>query len=383
VYNDGFKKEGLAFIDKIHADELSNVIIQSGDILLNITGDSVARVCQVPEEIIPARVNQHVAIIRPNKEDLDARYLRYFLVSPQMQQKMLAFAAAGATRNALTKGMIESFDVPAPPLPQQRAIARILGSLDDKIELNRRMNETLESIARTIFKSWFVDFDPVRAKSEGREPVGMDAETAALFPDSFEETELGMVPKGWCVGTIEDLAEVFSGKRPDVRYSNASSVASVPLWGGNGPMGFVPTPLISYPILLTGRVGTLGSVFRIVTPCWPSDNTLILRARDEQDIEYLFLQLRQIDFYSLNRGSTQPLLTQTDLKSQSLVLPSKSIIARFNFVEKWLFEKIDAVNNESIILAEIRDALLPRLISGGIRVTDKEILLSSQPNNKT
>ncbi len=159
VYNDGFRKEGLAYINDKHARELENVIVQAGDVLLNITGDSVARVCQVPKEVLPARVNQHVSIIRPHKDILDAKYLKFFLVSPLMQQYMIA--ASGATRQALTKGMIEAYDIPAPPLPEQRAIASILGALDDKIVLNRKTNETLEAMARAIFKSWFVDFDPI------------------------------------------------------------------------------------------------------------------------------------------------------------------------------------------------------------------------------
>jgi type I restriction enzyme S subunit len=113
--------------------------------------------------------------------------------------------ATGSTFPNVSAEQLARIPYPQIPEPEQRAIARILGTLDDKIELNRRMNETLEAMARAIFKSWFVDFDPVRAKADGREPAGMDAETAALFPDSFEETELRMVPKGWKVGTVEEL----------------------------------------------------------------------------------------------------------------------------------------------------------------------------------
>src|SRR5262249_11294400 len=160
-----FVRDGMAFLCDTHANELANVTVQAGDILLNITGDSVARCCQVPDEVLPARVNQHVAIIRTRTDCLNSRYLCYFLVSRAMQQRTLSLAAAGATRNALTKGMIEAFEIPCPPLSAQKAIARILGSLDDKIELNRRMNETLEAMARTLFRSWFVDFDAVRAKA--------------------------------------------------------------------------------------------------------------------------------------------------------------------------------------------------------------------------
>jgi len=119
--------------------------------------------------------------------------------------------ATGSVQDNINLATLERLRFPVPPLPEQRAIARILGTLDDKIELNRRMNETLEAIARALFKSWFVDFDPVRAKAEGREPAGMDAETAALFPDSFEETELGEVPKGWELKSLDEIADFLNG----------------------------------------------------------------------------------------------------------------------------------------------------------------------------
>ena len=152
VYNDGFYRDGLAFIGERHANELQNVEVYEEDVLLNITGDSVARVCQVAPDVLPARVNQHVAIIRPDSVNLDAGYLRYYLASPEMQTLLLSWAGSGGTRNALTKGMIESLEIPLSPLAEQRAIAHILGALDDKIELNRRMNETLEAMARAVFQ---------------------------------------------------------------------------------------------------------------------------------------------------------------------------------------------------------------------------------------
>ncbi len=161
VRNDRFDQNGLVYIERRHAKQLDSVEVAYGDVLLNITGDSVARCCQVDASILPARVNQHVAIVRPLAEQLDASFLRYFLISPEMQNHMLAWAGSGGTRNALTKGMIEEFSVPVPPLPEQKAIAHVLGSLDDKIELNRQMNATLEAMAQALFKSWFIDFDPV------------------------------------------------------------------------------------------------------------------------------------------------------------------------------------------------------------------------------
>ena len=135
---------------------------------------------------------------------------------------MLGLAAVGATRNALTKGMIESFEVPCPPLAVQQGIANVLASLDDRITLLRETNTTLEAIAQALFKSWFVDFDPVHAKMQGRAPEGMDQATAALFPDSFEESELGDVPKGWRVAPLVQLFDFKEG--PGIRnwqYTNS------------------------------------------------------------------------------------------------------------------------------------------------------------------
>ncbi len=280
--------------------------------------------------------------------------------------------ASGSAQPILNKSGFGALEIALPPLREQQAIACILGALDDKIELNRRMNRTLEEMARAIFKSWFVDFDPVRAKASGQQPQGLKPEIVALFPDSFEDSELGEIPKGWRVRHIGELAEVSSGKRPDARFAERSDEASVPLWGGNGPMAFVRKPLFDEPILLTGRVGTLGSVFRITDPCWPSDNTLVLRASEPSVFQYLFLQLHQVNFASLNRGSTQPLLTQTDLKAQLLVVATKSILETFSRIANSMYCRSDESTAEIRTLAELRDALLPKLISGELRVPDAE-----------
>lgn len=362
--------ESAAKINERARKRITKGIGAPGDVLLSHKG-TVGKIALVPHDAPAFVCSPQTTFWRAlDEEHIDRKYLYAFLRSPAFRAQLATRSGETDMAPYISLTSQRGLSVILPPIGTQRAIARILGSLDDKIEANRRMNETLEALARTIFKSWFVDFDPVRARAEGRAPAGMDAETAALFPDSFEETDLGMVPRGWKIGIIEDLAEVFSGKRPDVRYYEASPMALVPLWGGNGPMGFVPTPLIDYPILLTGRVGTLGSVFRIETPCWPSDNTLILKAKDDRASKYLFFQMKQIDFNSLNRGSTQPLLTQTDLKSQPLVLPLELIMAKFDSVERWLFKKIDALDNESRTIAQIRDTLLPRLISGELKIMD-------------
>lgn len=128
------------------------------------------------------------------------------------------------------------------------------------------------------------------------------------------------------MATLGDLADVSTGKRPVQSFTEPTPKANVPLWGGNGPMAYVPEPLIRRPILLTGRVGTLGSVFRIPNPCWPSDNTLIVLPKSPIALEYLLFGMLRIDFGAFNRGSTQPLLTQTDLKNQTVVIPPNSAL---------------------------------------------------------
>jgi type I restriction enzyme S subunit len=298
-----------------------------------------------------------------------SRFIAYFLKTSVFWDYMRGVLGdKSAQPNASATTMTQA-KLRLPSLTEQRAIVHILGTLDDKIELNRRMNETLEAMARAIFKSWFVDFDPVRAKSNGRN-TGLPKEIADLFPDSFQDSELGKIPKGWKVTDLGAISEVNSGKRPPVRFSGVTDDASVPLWGGNGPMAFVPTALFERPILLTGRVGTLGSVFRIDSPCWPSDNTLLVLAKDEASYEFLYFQLKHVDFSSLNRGSTQPLLTQTDLKAQRFLFPSRGLLQQFHRVVGNLFSRVNTSNDESRTLAAIRDALLPKLLSGAIRMSD-------------
>jgi type I restriction enzyme S subunit len=211
VFDRYFDTSGLAYIADSDANLLKGARVQPGDVLLNITGDGItfARACLAPASILPACVNQHVAILRLNESKCIPGYLLSYLVHPITKNYIESFNSGGS-RRAVTKGHIESFEIPLPPLSEQRAISHILGTLDDKIELNRRMNETLESIARAVFQSWFVDFDPVHTKADGRQQVGMDTETAALFPDSFQQSELGLIPTGW---TVNNLGEVTATLR--------------------------------------------------------------------------------------------------------------------------------------------------------------------------
>lgn len=198
VHNNLFIREGLVCIDEYTAREMDNVEVAEKDILLNITGDSVARCCTVPNDVLPARVNQHVSIIRTNGKYINPIFLRYYLTSPNMQNVMLSLAQSGGTRNALTKGMIEKFVVPKPAMEEQESIAKILLDLDAKIELNQEMNKTLEKMGQAFFKHWFIDFEFPNEEGEPYKSSG----------GKMVDSGVGEIPEGWEVkDNISEICE--------------------------------------------------------------------------------------------------------------------------------------------------------------------------------
>jgi len=373
VYNDGFRRDGLVLLSEKHAVELTAVEVLEDDVLLNITGDSVARSCQVAPDVLPARVNQHVAIVRPDPSVLWPEFLRYHLVSPAVQSHMLSLAAAGATRNALTKGMIESFEVVAPTnIDEQRAIAHILGTLDDKIELNRRMNETLEGMARALFQSWFVDFDPVRAQAEGRDP-GLPREIAELFPDGFEESELGEVPRGWEVDRLDSLLVLQRGFDLPAAMRTPGPY---PVLAASGPSGTHDKFLVRGPGVTTGRSGVLGRVFYVHDDFWPLNTSLWVKEFRHSKPAYAFYLLSGLDFGLFNAGSAVPTLNRNHVHDLPTLVPPSQFIDAFEDAAVPLLRRQKSNEVQSRTLAALRDALLPKLISGELRVKDAQRFLA-------
>ena len=346
IYNSGFSRGGLAHINEYHAHELDNVTLEPEDILLNITGDSVARCCQVSDEILPARVNQHVSIIRPDKDILDPRFLRYYLISPSMQAYMLSLSAAGATRNALTKGMIEDFKVPAPPIPEQRAIADVLGSLDNKIELNRCMNATLEELVRAIFQSWFVDFEPFRS-------------------GGMQSTPLGTIPKGWECLTWGNISTLEYGK--SLRdYKNANGPFKV--FGTNGQIGRHTQALWNSEGIVIGRKGAYRGVHYSSDPFFVIDTAFYLKPLKYFSMKWAYQELIRFDINSMDSGSAIPSTSRQDFYNIPVVFPPEKTMRTYENIVAPLYAKVNANNEQSRTLAALRDALLPRLMSGEVRV---------------
>ena len=368
VLNNSFRHDGLVYIGRQHAFELVGVEVLERDVLLNITGDSVARVCQVDPHVLPARVNQHVAIIRPDPAKLDPDFLRYFLVCPETQAKLLSWAGSGGTRNALTKGMIAAFDVLAPgEVSEQRDIAHILGTLDDKIELNRRMNATLEAMARALFRSWFVDFDPVRAKMEGRD-TGLPKEIADLFPDRLVDSEWGPIPEGWTVSGLRDMIELAYGKALKAKARNGGG--GVPVFGSNGQIGWHDEALVERPGIVVGRKGNPGTVTLSLTGFFPIDTTFYVVPKHEIDecLYFLFFALQEQDLPSVAADSAVPGLNRNLAYMNKQLQPPTSVVKCFDGCASTMYARCRHATTESRLLVSLRDALLPRLVSGELRV---------------
>ncbi len=293
----------------------------------------------------------------------------------------------------LNTSIMEALPFLLPPLPEQRAIAHILGTLDDKIELNRRMNETLEAMARAIFKSWFVDFDPVRAKARGEQPAGLAPEIASLFPDALVETELGEAPKGWEVAAIGDLAEIVGGSTP--------STKEPAYWEDGVHSWATPKDLsgLSVPVLLeTERRVTDAGLGRISSGLLPVGTVLLssrapigylaiaeipvainqgfIALKPKKTVSNFFLLLwcsfGHDEIVSRANGSTFLEISKASFRPIPLVAPPSQIMAAFDSLVRPIYKRIMQSERETRSLAALRDTLLPKLISGELRVADAE-----------
>jgi type I restriction enzyme S subunit len=394
VLDRAFEREGLAFISDQQADRLRGVALQPGDVLLNITGDGVTfgRACAIPNDVLPACVNQHVAIIRVNPKLVEPGFVLAFLTHPDVKPYIEAFNAGGS-RRAITKAHIESFQLPIPPLEEQRAMASVLGALDDKIDLNRRMNETLEEMARALFKSWFVDFDPVHAKAAGKKPFGMDDSTAALFPSRFS----GPTPEGWDYRSLDTFLELLTDgaheSPPSVELGRPmASVKDLTPWGIDLSSvrsisasdferlvsnGCNPRP--GDVLLAKDGARCLETVceYRQTADVVLLSSIAILRPRSTtlSGFVRIWLALPETRAYlreGFRSGSAIPRVVLKDLKRALLVSPSAGILDVFDRVTGGPRSQIQKNAAEIDALSALRDALLPKLLSGELRLKDAE-----------
>jgi type I restriction enzyme, S subunit len=391
VFDFKFNSSEVRFISDEAAQKLKGVHLQKDDILLNITGDgrTFARCCIVDEEVLPAAVNQHVAIIRLDQQVCLPGYLLAYLCLPETKAYIASFNAGGS-RRAITKGYIESFEIPAVPIEKQKVIQDVLFSLISKIDLNQTLNQTLEEIAQAIFKSWFVDFDPVKAKMSGEQPEGVSAETAVLFPKKLVESELGLIPEEWAVGALHDIAKFQNGYAFKGKDLTEDGFPVVKI--GSVKPGIVDLQACSYVtektveplerfklnvgdilVGMTGYVGETGLVPHSSVAPYMNQRVGRLTPMHQELYELLYVIVRDRKYKQFAeaqaQGSAQANVSGKSLMSYPIVIPPKNIIESFsNLVSPMLKQKL-IFFAQSELLAHIRDTLLPKLLSGEIELS--------------
>ena len=330
-------------------------------------------------------VNNHAHIVRGNSK-ANTRFLMYALTELDISGYL-----TGSTMPKLTQGNMNRIPVPLPPLPEQRAIAHILGTLDDKIELNRRMNETLEEMARALFKSWFVNFDPVRAKMEGRwrpgeSLPGLPSEHYDLFPDRLVDSELGEIPEGWEVSTLGDVVEV----NPK-RLLRKGEIAPYLDMANMPTAGHIPDSVIDRAFGSGMRFINGDTLLARITPClengktafvdflkgrevgWGSTEYIVLRPRHPLPVEFGYYlardeRFREFAIQGMSGTSGRQRVSAEALSHYLLPLASEPVVRVFGKLVQPLMAKSSRAMRESRTLAAVREALLPKLVSGEIRV---------------
>lgn len=341
-------------------------IPQEGDVVLTVEAP-LGEVAQLgPEKIALA---QRVVTLRGKKGILDNSYLLYLLQTEEMLEQLKS-RATGTTVLGIKQSELRKVPLSLPPINQQKTAAQTLKTLDDRITLLRDTNATLEAIARALFKSWFVNFDPVRAKVEGLEPEGMDAITAALFPDSFEESELGLVPRGWRVGQIGDELRIAYGKNlPTTRLLEEG----FPVFGGNGQIGFFSEYLYeSRQVIVACRGAASGKINQSSPKAFVTNNSLILEKTKNLPFSYLKGFMKNSDLVPYVTGSAQPQVTIDNLKVFKILVPTESVVTCFESIAGLIEDQIEQNNCQAQTLTQLRDTLLPRLISGQLLLPEVE-----------
>ena len=328
------------------------------------------------------------------KPEFDHEFLYYWL---KVNKTKLERHASGSTFKELSGTALKNIAIRLPTSKaEQRAIAHILGSLDDKIELNRQMAQTLESIARAIFKSWFVDFDPVKAKMEGKQPEGMTEEIAALFPDRLVDSELEMIPEGWDIATMQDLGTIKGGATPSTKNPD--------YWEGGTNHWITPkdmSNLDSIAVLDTSRKITDSGMQRISSRQLPAGTVLmssrapvgylaisaipisinqgfiaIVCNKSIPNSYVLYLLESNMDKIKMSSGgSTFSEISKRNFRPIKILLPNKDLLVKFNEIIEPIVDKMTRLQREVTTLSSLRDALLPKLISGELRIKDFERFL--------
>ena len=376
-------EEGIARITTEDADRLSKYLVQDGDIVYSRRGD-VEKCALVRKHEDGWLCGTGCLRVRPGNGVVDPLFCSYVLSHPESRE-WISRHAVGATMPNLNTQILSEVPFLLPALPEQKAIAHILGTLDDKIELNRKSNETLEGIAKALFKSWFVDFDPVRAKAEGR-LTGLSDEICELFPNSFEESELGEIPSRWKVSTLGEENEIVMGQSPPGHTYNEEGIG-LPFYQGRSDFGFrhpgervycsEPSRLAAEGSTLMSVRAPVGSINMASKTCCVGRGVASIKSEQgNHAYTYYLMDSIQDLFETYNsEGTVFGAINKKDLSAIEVVRTSKDLEQEFERFASQIDHRISLSLAESASLTALRDALLPRLISGELRVPDAEKML--------
>lgn len=365
--------------------------LNEGDILLSTSG-SLGRVSEVAKEQEGSICYTGIIRFRPKVEGLKKSFIKYFLQS-SLFEKQASSSAAGSVLKHFGPSHLKQMSFPVPPEECQEFIEQLIEPLDNKIDLNRRINQTLEAMAQAIFKSWFVDFDPVKAKiaakQEGRDPLRAamsaisgkpDAELdalppeqceqlaaiAALFPDEMEESELGEIPKGWATQRVGNVLELAYGK---ALKSTDRQKGTVPVYGSGGITGYHNMPLVPHGSIVVGRKGTVGSLYWEDEPFFPIDTTYYVRPL-AAPLTYCYYAMQTLGLENMNTDAAVPGLNRENVYRLELVRPDSSVLQKFDSEVSTLRNAIHTYSDSNKALANLRDTLLPKLLSGELSVAE-------------
>lgn len=336
-FNNGFRYvyETEKSITQSGLENSSTKLLQRGDVIVSARG-TVGKIATVP---FPMAFNQSCYGLRARNGIVTSDYL-YYLIKHNVS--VLKKNTHGSVFDTITRNTFENIEVEIPSIEIQEKIASILGDYDKKMELNNAINNNLEQQVSILYQSWF---------------------------EGYERTD-NICPEGWKYQKLSSIADITSGKRPPIKSEVCNQETPFSIVGAASVMGFTSEANHTDKILVTGRVGTHGVIQRFNTPCWASDNTLVITS---PFYEYTNQILHRIDYSSMNRGSTQPLITQGDMKKVIVLVPDEETLAKFEALAGSLMAQWESNNKENVKLASLRDMLLPKLMSGELDVTDIDI----------
>ncbi|MDY0117170.1 MAG: restriction endonuclease subunit S [Sulfurimonadaceae bacterium] len=372
-------------------------IPKKGDVVLTVEAP-LGEVAQLDETKIA--LAQRIVTLRGKENILDNTYFLYILKSSSMQSQLQS-RASGTTVIGIKQSELRKIVLQLPPLQIQKKIAHILSTLDDKIELGRKMNQTLESMAQTLFKSWFVDFDPVHAKMRCKseeeleaaaKELGISKEILELFPSEFEESELGMIPKGWEVNTLENIISINPSyqlkKQSIAKYIELKKLSTSLLsieeveyreYKGSGTKFKNGDTLLVRitPSLENGKRAYV-DLLENEEVAWGSTEYIVLSAKNKFFAEWVYLlsisdSFRQYAIGSMNGSSGRQRVPNDAVRNYKLPIASNNLIKIFSEIISIIFQKIKINTNEIQTLQKTRDTLLPKLLSGEIDVSELEI----------